>query len=212
MFWTLVFVFFFSKFTIRTPGVPKRWEEYDAELDYFWRKLQVIASKQQVEQIKKKEGSDTNENIQINESNQEELNEIVDHCLSIFFYWVNFGPLSRGSAACGYVMLSALLLSFGYEIQLPWMPSQIQMDWEAILRPSPQEFIKVVKPWMLPKLKFVLNKNSAAAAAASSTSFASSSPQFKDVIVTLRDAYTALNLNRDAWGSMPLEREREILW
>lgn len=145
----------------------------------------------------------------------EELNEIIDICLSIFFYWVNFGPLSRGSAACGYVVLDALLLSFSLEIQLPWMPCQIQMDWEAILRSHPKDFIKVVKPWMLPKLKRITNTNNDATTSAavsaisapisadadgvfdtSTESITDSVPKFNDVIVTLRDAYTALNLNR----------------
>ena len=59
----------------------------------------------------------------------------------IFYYWVAFGPLSRGSAACGYVVMLGLLLALGVSVADTPMPEGVQMDWEAILRPSPRAFI-----------------------------------------------------------------------
>lgn len=192
----------FIKFTIRTPGTPDRWIQYEAELEYFWHKLQDIAIRRHKEE-ELTDSPTTNNDNSIDEKD-EELNEIIDNCLSIFFYWVNFGPLSRGSAACGYVVLNSLLLSFQYEIEsYPWMPSQIQLDWEAILRPSPKEFIKLVKPWMLPKLKKIKTSyktTTSLGASDDSKEEGNSSnskellPKFNDVILTLRDAYTALNV------------------
>ena len=48
-----------------------------------------------------------------------DVERFMDLALTFYFYWVNFGPLSRGTAACGYVAFFALMLSIGYEIQVP---------------------------------------------------------------------------------------------
>ena len=66
----------------------------------------------------------------------------------IFYYWVAFGPLSRGSAACGYVVMLGLLLALGVSVADTPMPEGVQMDWEAILRPSPRAFIDEAAPWL----------------------------------------------------------------
>ena len=47
-----------------------------------------------------------------------DVERFMDLALSFYFYWVNFGPLSRGTAACGYIAFFALMLSIGYEIQV----------------------------------------------------------------------------------------------
>lgn len=65
----------------------------------------------------------------------------------MFYYWVNFGPLSRGSAACGYVVLSGLMAAAGWRLTEP-LPRNIQMDWEAILRPNPEAFMAEARPWL----------------------------------------------------------------
>lgn len=67
--------------------------------------------------------------------------------LQIFYYWVNFGPLSRGSAACGYVVLAGLMAAMGWKIVEP-LPPNVQMDWEAILRPTPEDFLAIARPWL----------------------------------------------------------------
>lgn len=65
----------------------------------------------------------------------------------MFYYWVNFGPLSRGSAACGYIVLSGLMAAAGWRLTEP-LPANVQMDWEAMLRPSPQAFMEKARPWL----------------------------------------------------------------
>ena len=55
--------------------------------------------------------------------------EAVDKCLAVFFYWVNFGALSRGTAACGYAVLLALLTGLGFAVDMPFLPPQKQLDW-----------------------------------------------------------------------------------
>jgi hypothetical protein len=41
------------------------------------------------------------------------LDRFTELALTFYFYWVNFGPLSRGTAACGYIAFFALMLSIG---------------------------------------------------------------------------------------------------
>lgn len=65
----------------------------------------------------------------------------------MFYYWVNFGPLSRGSAACGYVVLAGLMAAAGWRLVEP-VPRGVQMDWEAILRPTPEAFMTKARPWL----------------------------------------------------------------
>lgn len=72
---------------------------------------------------------------------------VCDLILTMFYYWVNFGPLSRGSAACGYVVLSGLMAAAGWRLTEP-LPANVQMDWEAILRPNPEAFIAKARPWL----------------------------------------------------------------
>ena len=80
------------------------------------------------------------------------LEDSIDVVLTIFYYWVNFGPLSRGTAACGYGTLLGLFTALNLRVALPFLPPEKQLDWEAILRPTPQAFIDHVRPWVRPKL------------------------------------------------------------
>ena len=92
------------EFTIRTPGTPKRWAQYDEELSAIWRQLeakgaQLRRSHGQRAAAATAAGADGGEGeVRLS---PDELRSTADLILSVFFYWVNFGPLSRGSAACG---------------------------------------------------------------------------------------------------------------
>lgn len=56
-------------------------------------------------------------------------------------------PLSRGTAAVGFVGILGTLLALGRRISTQ-APKGMQVDWEAILGPTPAEFITVVGPWI----------------------------------------------------------------
>jgi len=58
-------------------------------------------------------------------------------------------PLARGTAAVGYTTLLGLFLAVGTPVASP-IPPDTQVDWEAILAPSPTAFIAAVAPWLLP--------------------------------------------------------------
>ena len=74
--------------------------------------------------------------------------DVVRACATVFYYWVTWAPLTRGSAATGYVVLTALMLAAGVELVKP-PPPGLQADWEAILRSRPSTFVsRIETAWL----------------------------------------------------------------
>ena len=71
----------------------------------------------------------------------------VDAAATLFYYWVSFGPLSRGSAAVGYTVLAGLLVAARLTPPRA-MPRGRQLDWEAILSPTPEAFLGDYAAWL----------------------------------------------------------------
>eukprot|EP00123_Amoebidium_parasiticum_P009401 comp19447_c0_seq1/m.22602 comp19447_c0_seq1/g.22602 ORF comp19447_c0_seq1/g.22602 comp19447_c0_seq1/m.22602 type:complete len:961 (-) comp19447_c0_seq1:504-3386(-) len=111
---------------IKTPGTPPRWNEFASELDHIFTQLCTAAT-----------------------TNDQNIDLCSDLVLAMSFYWYHFMPLSRGTAACGFVALHGTMLALGYEINGP-VPTGLQMDWEGILRPTPEDYRSVLTPWMYP--------------------------------------------------------------
>eukprot|EP01121_Diplochlamys_sp_Union-15-3_P001844 TRINITY_DN115_c0_g2_i1.p1 TRINITY_DN115_c0_g2~~TRINITY_DN115_c0_g2_i1.p1 ORF type:complete len:413 (+),score=63.44 TRINITY_DN115_c0_g2_i1:377-1615(+) len=112
------------EYSIRTPGTPARWAEFHHELTFLFNQLSQEAKKPDL--------------------NLERASDLI---LSITFYWYNFLALSRGAASCGQVGLLGMFLALGYKIPAE-APTGLMPDWEAILRPRPQEYIDALKPWI----------------------------------------------------------------
>eukprot|EP01094_Clydonella_sp_ATCC50884_P015076 TRINITY_DN25658_c0_g1_i1.p1 TRINITY_DN25658_c0_g1~~TRINITY_DN25658_c0_g1_i1.p1 ORF type:complete len:815 (-),score=165.27 TRINITY_DN25658_c0_g1_i1:123-2273(-) len=142
------------EFSIRTPGTPARWLDYDEEMSFVWEKLTTAATKE--------------------EPDMEECSKWI---LTLAFYWYNFMPLSRGSAACGYIGILAMYLALGKWMSSPLQKGQ-QVDWEGILTPRADEFIKKLG-WMV--------------AALESSSLVSELPNVEEVASTAREAIEMLN-------------------
>ena len=68
------------EFTIRTPGTPPRWVLYTKEFDLLWERMTKAATAKVVDK-----------------------SELSTCIFAFYFYWCNFGPLSRGTAATGAV-------------------------------------------------------------------------------------------------------------
>ena len=61
------------------------------------------------------------------------------------YYWYNFMPLARGSAAVGFTTILSLFWAFGFPVSVR-IPKNYQTDWEAILckvRHGSQRFVHV---------------------------------------------------------------------
>ena len=115
------------EFSIRTPGLPHRWSVFDKELQTIFDKLMGMIS----------------ENATIFERKE----EIVSLVLKLYYYWVIFAPITRGTALCGYAAISAILQAAGFEIKSP-LPKDKQLDWEAIFANNYEAFLHVAMPML----------------------------------------------------------------
>uniref|UniRef100_A0A7S1NK44 Protein O-GlcNAc transferase n=1 Tax=Eutreptiella gymnastica TaxID=73025 RepID=A0A7S1NK44_9EUGL len=138
------------QFTIRTPGTPDRYKDYSVELEILW------------ERMRRDHGTD----------------RLADHIVSFYFFWVNFQPLTRGSAACGLVALFGLFLAAGEELTSV-VKKGMQTDWEGITTPRCEDFLKIVTPWLYPNR--------------SPSKLMAELPSVAGTLVTVRDHLLALN-------------------
>jgi len=119
--------------SIRTPLTPGRWAAYDPEMQAAWELVCDLA----VPRLE-----DDDEGSALNDT-------LLDAVLRLSFFWYNFMPLTRGSAAVGWSMLMALLLACGFEV-VSQAPDGISLDWEAILTPSFKDFASATRTWLRP--------------------------------------------------------------
>jgi len=73
--------------------------------------------------------------------------DAFNKALLMFFYWVNFAPLSRGTSATGYAGLMACVVALGDELLDP-VPKGKQLDLEGIFTSDPHEFVDRVGNWL----------------------------------------------------------------
>ncbi len=114
------------EYTIRTPSTPSRWQQCCDELEIAFNKLIQIC---------------------LHRHSDSSPDDVVTIAMEIFYLWVTFAPLSRGTAACGYAALTAILGSCGYVISSP-LPPNIQLDWEAIFAADCAEFIATTRSYI----------------------------------------------------------------
>ena len=143
-------------FTIRTPGTPKRFAQFSQQLDVLWDKLFVQLGHEEVGGESKGKGGDHKDDDDNDDGGGDDddvdgrgieaTKGLVEIALLVFYYWVCFAPLTRGSAAVGYGMMLAILRCGG--ITLLSMPEGVQLDWEAILAESSSSFVEQWAGWM----------------------------------------------------------------
>lgn len=114
------------EYSIRTPGTPPRWIDYDLELAHVFELLTIEVRKE-----------------------TRDVDRISELILTFAYYWYNFTPLSRGTAACGLMIITSCFLACGIKIGM-MVPEKCLIDWECFLRPSPQDFVGEIKKWMWP--------------------------------------------------------------
>eukprot|EP01065_Artemidia_motanka_P021710 TRINITY_DN25969_c0_g1_i1.p1 TRINITY_DN25969_c0_g1~~TRINITY_DN25969_c0_g1_i1.p1 ORF type:complete len:915 (+),score=196.43 TRINITY_DN25969_c0_g1_i1:62-2746(+) len=118
---------------IRTPGTPSRFVAFGVELQRAFEDFcQAAAAADPGEAAKKNQ-------------------PLIDKLLTVYFFWVNFQPLTRGSAAVGLCSLLGMLLSVGLELR-GGVKEGVQTDWEGILCPDSGAFAAAISKWMVPRL------------------------------------------------------------
>ncbi|KXZ44388.1 hypothetical protein GPECTOR_68g359 [Gonium pectorale] len=158
------------EFSIRTPVTPPRWKDFDAELEAaFEAILQAFAA--------------------------DDLPRLASSILTYCYYWYNFMPLARGTAAVGYTTMLSLFWAAGMPVSAA-IPKDYQVDWEAILAQHPDQFIASVSAWLYPPQAKGLPApaaDGAATPAAAAFPPMSSLPPVSEVLGTIRHRLIALN-------------------
>ena len=138
-------------FSIRSPSLPSRWaamnEEIAASFQLIVRQLVLL---KKLDQIAQK--SQEQESLHVSTGHN-----IKRSALRLFYYWVNFAPLTRGSAMCGYVAVLAVIVASNRTVTSK-LPKGKQLDWEAIFTQNPDEFINSFEDSLiLKKIDFSLD-------------------------------------------------------
>lgn len=122
-------------FAIRTPCTPVRWEDFEVEMTSAWEAL-----------------CDAYCGENYGSTDFDVLENVRSAILRMTYYWYNFMPLARGTAAVGFIVLLGLLLAANMEFTGS-IPEGLQVDWEAILESNPDSFMSSIKSWLYPSLK-----------------------------------------------------------
>ena len=121
--------------SIRTPLTPSRWASYEPEMQAAWEAYCDVAAAAATAAAAAEQPAGPPSRA------------LLDAVLRLTFYWFNFMPLTRGSAATGWAMCMGLLLACDYEVTTP-MPESVSLDWEAILTPQLDDFNRAHRPWL----------------------------------------------------------------
>ncbi|PNW88256.1 hypothetical protein CHLRE_01g021450v5 [Chlamydomonas reinhardtii] len=112
------------EFSIRTPVTPPRWKDFDAELEAAFEGILAAFA-------------------------EDDLPLLASRIMTYCYYWYNFMPLARGTAAVGYTTMLGLFWGAGMPVTAT-IPKDYQVDWEAILAQHPDQFTASVSAWLYP--------------------------------------------------------------
>jgi hypothetical protein len=127
------------EFSICSSSVADRFNQFEREMqNSFDRVIEALLS---FEEIREHADNDNDDNI------QKATQRVLRRSLELFYYWVNFAPLTRGTSATGYAALLATVLVMGRDIG-SMLPAGKQLDWEAIFSTTPEAFVEHVMPWI----------------------------------------------------------------
>ncbi|KAG2444526.1 hypothetical protein HXX76_001272 [Chlamydomonas incerta] len=112
------------EFSIRTPVTPPRWKDFDAELEAAFEGILAALA-------------------------EDDLPQLASRIMTYCYYWYNFMPLARGTAAVGYTTMLGLFWGAGMPVTAT-IPKDYQVDWEAILAQHPDQFTASVSAWLYP--------------------------------------------------------------
>ncbi|KAG1663031.1 hypothetical protein FOA52_005723 [Chlamydomonas sp. UWO 241] len=155
------------EFSIRTPVTPPRWADFDVELAAAWEEVL---------------------DAMVADDKPRTAHAIMRYA----YYWYNFMPLARGTAACGYTTMLALFWAAGMPVTAA-IPPETQVDWVAILTEHPDNFTSSVSAWLYPPAARGVTDDQAAAAAAALFPDVSSLPDVAGTLDTLRKRINVLN-------------------
>ncbi|GJP66040.1 hypothetical protein CLOP_g22924 [Closterium sp. NIES-67] len=127
----------YYEFSIKTPVIPTRWDEYDFEMETAWKEL-----------------CEAYLDVSMKASDLHAYRRRIHNAiLRLGFYWYNFMPMARGTAMVGYVSMLGLFAAADMHVTAD-IPKGVQVDWEGILTPRFEEFFASLSEWMLPSIDY----------------------------------------------------------
>ncbi len=112
--------------SVGTPSSHERWSHYDSVLeDVFGNALALLQDA-------------------ASGAAPLDPNSFHESVVLMYYYIVNFGPLTHGSNMAALACLHALFLAADMPISSP-LPTEAQLDWEALLCGSPFQYIQTLK-------------------------------------------------------------------
>eukprot|EP00605_Chrysophyceae_sp_TOSAG23-4_P002051 GSChrysophyteH1.ASY1.ANO1.2272.1 assembled CDS len=120
-------------FSICLPSSPTRFSDYEREMDTAFSRM-IYSVKLYRSEARMMQDFDEANAVRLRQN-------VIDCAFHMFFYWANFGPLTRGTSAVGYAVLASTLASVGLE-PVSQLPEGVQLDWEAFYSSSADEFAK----------------------------------------------------------------------
>ena len=136
-------------FSICSASTSDRMFLYEHELHYVFEFLVEALHDFMTFQQHKEPVSELDDRMYINE-HQKRQDDVLRLGLKLFYYWVNYAPITRGSSATGYVLLYSISLATGFEF-VNSVPEGVQLDWEAMFSSTPEIFIDKVWSWISPR-------------------------------------------------------------
>jgi hypothetical protein len=160
-----------------------RYVRYTQEFTFLFKKLEdFVISNMTMPVSCAINGDDSECNTDLSLAN---VDEGVKICLEIFYYWVNFAPLSRGSAATGYSALVGCIASLG-EVPAEPLPRGVQIDWLGMLSTTPGAFVDEAFPYVAARIPL---------STALPACWTHAECRVSDVFITARDILHTLNLD-----------------
>jgi hypothetical protein len=122
-------------FSICSASTPERFLQFEEEIHFVFERLL-----DELEKFIFGAGADRESDI-----SDSSIDSVLAAAMDLFYYWVNFAPIARGTSATGYASLYSSVLAAGH-VFTEHVPANTQLDWEAILSTKPEQFAeKVVK-------------------------------------------------------------------
>ena len=148
-------------FSVSTPSTLERWARYDAILADIWGTL--VATLQDAGGAPMAAADRA---------------AFFEACALFYYFLVNFGPLSLGSAQAALACVAAFVAAAGGVLGAP-TSAALQFEWEAYLAASPLAFVRACAAVGFPMAQSaaaVTNESAAAFAAAATSAIAAVAP------------------------------------
>lgn len=106
------------EYGINIPNTLPRFRQYEREVHFAFERMTASLLRYAIQDDDDDSSDDDN------------AHQVLLSALELFYFWANFGALTRGTSATGYAIITSTMLSIGYDVE-KHLPQGMQLDWEA---------------------------------------------------------------------------------